>query len=62
MNAQDIIIGQLERERASHDITRETLRAMQVQLILKKREELERELQLPWHKRMLLNWIRKGLK
>jgi hypothetical protein len=62
MNAQDIILGQLERERASHDITRETLSAMRVQLILKRREELERELQLPWHKRMLLNWIRKDLK
>ena len=62
MNAQDIILGQLERERASHDITRETLRALKIQLILKRREETQLELALPWWKRKLLNWLRKDLK
>jgi len=57
-NAQDIILGQLEREKRSHDITRESLRAMQVQIILARREEVQRELALPWWKRKLLNWLR----
>ena len=59
MNAQDIILGQLERERASHDITRETLQAVRIQYIFKKREEVQKMLELPWWKRKILRWLLK---
>ncbi len=54
MNAEDIILGQLEREKASHKITRETLREFQVQLYL----QAKREIQFPWWRRKLLSLVR----
>ena len=57
MNAQDIVLGQLERERSAHNITRETLRALEIERLLRHR----RELKLPWWKRKLLAWLRKGV-
>ena len=54
MNAQDIILGQLEREKFSHNITRETLRALQFNLF----SAAQRELEFPWWRRKLLNWLR----
>jgi hypothetical protein len=62
MNAQDIVLGQLERERASHDITRETLKTLQFELYLKRQEEIQQELALPRWKRKLLYWLRKDFK
>ena len=59
MNAEDIILGQLQRERFSHDITRETLQAVRIQYILKKSEEVQKMLELPWWKRKLLKWLLK---
>lgn len=54
MNAQDIILGQLEREKRSHDITREVLREYQVRLLL----QAQREMSFPLWRRKLLAWVR----
>lgn len=55
MDAQDIILMQLENERFAHNITRETLRAVQRE----HRLQIQQELELPRWKRRLLNWLRK---
>lgn len=54
MNAQDIILGQLEREKQSHNITREVLREYRVRLWL----QAKREMEFPLWRRKLLAWVR----
>lgn len=54
MNAEDILLGQLDREKKSHDITREVLREFQVRLFLQARRESE----FPWWRRKLLSLVR----
>lgn len=54
MNAHDILLGQLEREKRSHDITREVLREFQVRLLMQAR----REMAFPLWRRKLLAWVR----
>ena len=54
MNAQDIVLGQLEREKRSHDITREVLREYRVRLWM----QAKREMEFPWWRRKLLGWVR----
>lgn len=54
MDAQEIILKQLERERFAHSITRDTLRAMQCMLYLQAKKESE----FPWWRRKLLAWLK----